>query len=344
MKINLNNIKSLFFLSLVGSGWGKKEKSTSKSKTLTTAYPSAISFDSLPQIGTNASEEASSADPTLVLGGYPILMMDDLNRENIKNCTISFFTLYTNSSDDCEYGGGVPIGILTSSLCSPIACSEDGDIIRVLTRDKSSYLGNITDSSHLGDVTYCTTFGDYNTDYSLTSIFDIFTAQNKFLSYVSGLTNNDKTVSELYPVVGTSLPQLGIVCAYGSGSGYLCGNLVGSDLELTIPSPWTSGSNVTFQGLGKIDLGTNGFENAEDIGGPVYDVLNQQGKKTMAQALGYITWFDNSDPNHKLVYYTPLEKALSALFNNTQCSYSLLTSNDTSAKEFRAQVEVPTKK
>jgi hypothetical protein len=183
------------------------------------------------------SEGENSTDQALVFAGYPILMMDDLNRGNIKNCTISFFTLYTNSSDDCEFGGDVPIGILTSSLCSPIVCSEDGDIIRVLTRDKSSYLGNITDSSHLGDVTYCTTFGDYNIDYSLTSIFDIFTDHNKFLSYVSGLTTNDKTVSELYPIVEISLPQLGIICAYGSSSGYHCGNLVGSDLNLTIPSP-----------------------------------------------------------------------------------------------------------
>jgi hypothetical protein len=96
--------------------------------------------------------------------------------------------------------------------------------------------------------------------------------------------------------------------------------------------------------LSKVDLGTNGFESSEDTGGPVYSLLNQQGKKTVAQALGHITWIDNTDPNHKLIYYTPLDKALSAIFNNTKCSYSLLTSNDTNAKEFQTQIEIPTKK
>jgi hypothetical protein len=69
---------------------------------------------------------------------------------------------------------------------------------------------------------------------------------------------------------------------------------------------------------------------------------NDDGTVT-AQALGYITWFDNSNPNHKLVYYTPIDKALSAIFSNTQCSYTLLTSNDASVKELQAQVEVPSK-
>jgi len=232
MKINLNNnkIKSLFFLSLVGAGLGKKEKSTNKSKISKTTYPSAISFDSLsnlPKIVANVSEGGNSTDQTLIFGGYPILMMHELDRETAKNCTISFFTLYTDSPG-C--GDNFPIGILTSSLCSPVADGET-NVVRVFTRDKLL---------HLGDIRYMT-FGENNKvndfDYALADVFSTFTDQNRFLSYTSGLTNNDKTVSELYPVIGTYPSQPGIICAYGSSSGYHCGNLIGNDLELTIPSP-----------------------------------------------------------------------------------------------------------
>src|SRR6185312_2807504 len=264
-----------------------------------------------------------------LFAGYPIVLMEDRNHTHTINCTLGFAVSY-NHSPDCSFENNSFSGFLTSSLCSPIADSED-NIVQILSRDGSK---------HSGDVIY-STLGKHNSiidiDYALISA-----DQNSLIPYTVGLTNNDKTVSELYLVVGTSLPQLGIICAYGSSSGYHCGNLVGSNLELTIPR--ANGSNVTFRGLGKIDLGTSGFESMEDIGGTVYSLLNQKGKKTAAQALGYITWIDNSDPNHKLVYYTQLDKALSAIFNNTQCSYSLLTSDDASAKEFQAQVEVPTKK
>ena len=327
MKINSNKLKSLILLSLVGSASTNEEKPTNQSE---------LTLNSLPEIGTNLTKQGDDSDPTFVFGGYPVLMMDDLNRENIKNCTISFFTLYRNSSD-CDYGDSFPIGIITSSLCSPVAGGED-NIVRVWTRDKSL---------HLGDVIYMT-FGEYNEitnfDYALTSIFNIFTDRNEFLSYTAGLTNNDKTVSELYPVIGTSLPQLGIICAYGSGSGYRCGSQVGSDLEITIPSPWKSGSTITFKGLNKVDMGKNGFESEEDRGGPVYSVGSSVDKKTVINALGHITWLNNTDPNHKLVYYTPTDKVLSAILENNKCSYSLLTYNETNNKEFQAQVEAPPKK
>src|SRR6185436_5323905 len=110
MKINSNKLKSLILLSLVGSASTNEEKPTNQSE---------LTLNSLPEIGTNLTKQGDDSDPTFVFGGYPVLMMDDLNRENIKNCTISFFTLYRNSSD-CDYGDSFPIGIITSSLCSPV--------------------------------------------------------------------------------------------------------------------------------------------------------------------------------------------------------------------------------
>jgi hypothetical protein len=58
------------------------------------------------------------------------------------------------------------------------------------------------------------------------------------------LTGNDTisentTITELYPVTADFTPtEPGLaVCAYGQGSGYLCGNLTELDLYITVPNP-----------------------------------------------------------------------------------------------------------
>jgi hypothetical protein len=325
MKINNKKIKSLILLSLVGSGLGKENNHTE------IAHPKGINLNLLPQIAVNLTKREDNPDELLIFAGYPIVLMDDRNRENTKNCTLGFAVLY-NDSPDCDFGDSFPSGFLTSSLCSPIADSEN-NIVRTLNWDKSE---------HLGDIIYAT-FGNSitDTDYAFTSIFN----QNRLIPYtVITETSNDKTVNKLYPVVGTSLSQPGIICAYGSSSGYHCGNQVESDLEITIPNPWSSGSTITFKGLNKIDLGTSGFENEEDHGGPVFLVGSSPEKEIITAALGHITWFDNSDPNHKLVYYTPIDKVLSAILKNNDCSYNLLTHSEPTNEQFQAQTSIPPKK
>jgi hypothetical protein len=104
---------------------------------------------------------------------------------------------------------------------------------------------------------------------------------------------------------------------------------------------------LTFKGLNKVDMGTSGFDGDENIGGPVHYVLKQAGQKTVTSAMGHITWFDNSDPNHKLLYYTPIDEVLSTISENNNCPYNLLTyegQQSTNDKEFQAQVEIPPKK
>ncbi|CAG8676365.1 10184_t:CDS:2, partial [Ambispora gerdemannii] len=137
---------------LVGSGLGKDENSNNQTE---------IEFNQLSRMTANASEVEDNSDTTLVFGGYPILMMHELDRETAKNCTISFFTLYTDSPG-C--GDDFPIGILTSSLCSPVADGET-NVVNVFTRDKLLYLG---------DLMYMT-FGENNEvndfDYALADVF-----------------------------------------------------------------------------------------------------------------------------------------------------------------------------
>jgi len=119
----------------------------------------------------------------------------------------------------------------------------------------------------------------------------------KFIPYVAGK-------EDMYPVIGLGVVELGgEVCAYGTINGYLCGKLVetGSSLEIS-----QEGTNYTFAGMNKADLGEDhGFDSERDLGGPVY-VTNTIGERAIAQALGYISGVDNSDLNHKFFYYTPL--------------------------------------
>jgi hypothetical protein len=143
------------------------------------------------------------------------------------------------------------------------------------------------------------------------------------------------------------------VCAYGVVSGYVCGNLIEINVELAIPNPFNlvnEGDDtinfLTAESLNKLDLGENGFYGEGDLGGPVY-MLSNIGDRTTAQALGHITHFDNSDPQHKLLYYMPLDKDLGKIFDAYKCSYTPLIYNESNSQEYQqllAQIEIPPKK
>jgi len=143
--------------------------------------------------------------------------------------------------------------------------------------------------------------------------------------YTAGFTANDTinngTITELYPVTADFTPtETGLnVCAYGQGSGYLCGNLTELDLHITVPNPWIS-SRPTVLNVNKVDLGAKGMVSKEDLGGPVY-VENDNNGTVTSQALGHIVATNNDDPNHKFLYYMPIDKILGA--KNTE----LLTHN-----------------
>jgi hypothetical protein len=57
--------------------------------------------------------------------------------------------------------------------------------------------------------------------------------------YTAGLTSKDGAVSEIYPATSYLTPnKTGLeVCAYGSKSGYNCGNLTEIDLNITVTNP-----------------------------------------------------------------------------------------------------------
>jgi hypothetical protein len=153
---------------------------------------------------------------------------------------------------------------------------------------------------------------------------------------------------EFYPVTGLGSVVIGSkVCAYGAVSGYNCGNITEINVSLAIPNPGKVSDLLTMVGLGKVDLGINGFYGEGDLGGPVY-VENNIGNQTTAQALGHITHLDNIDPNHKLLYYTPIDKVLEGLLDNTSnCTYALMTYNENNAQEYdqlTTQMEIPVKK
>jgi hypothetical protein len=175
----------------------------------------------------------------------------------------------------------------------------------------------------------------------------------KLIPYVMG---EEAGQENLYPVTGFTdsvmLTPGSKVCAYGAVSGHLCGNFVEANIELRVPNIWKLVNDdqtmnlLTMEKLGKVDLGESGFRSEQDLGGPVY-LESKIGDQTTAQALGHITHFDNSDPNHKLLYYTPLDKALERTLERNGCTYSLLTYNENNAQEYDqllAQMEIPTKK
>jgi len=61
----------------------------------------------------------------------------------------------------------------------------------------------------------------------------------KPFQYTTGLTADDDSASMLYPITASLAPtEPGLaVCAYGQGSGYLCGNLTALDLRITVDNP-----------------------------------------------------------------------------------------------------------
>jgi hypothetical protein len=96
--------------------------------------------------------------------------------------------------------------------------------------------------------------------------------------------------------------------------------------------------------VNKVDLGEASGYSWEDLGSPVYSVSNI-GDRTVAQALGYISFIDNNDPSHHYVYYTSLDKLLE--YWSFKCQYNLMIYNENNAQEYDkllAQIEVPPKK
>jgi len=310
MKINSNKLKSIFLLSLVGSNLAKEESSKNQSE---------LTLNSLPQIGANFTKRENETDPTLIFGGYPIAF------ENQKNCFASFALIEAKYNDDCEWGRGNVF--LTSSRC----CTTERfcDRFTVFSAGNSSKrVGQISDLAlTFGRGVFLIDFAVVIPDNGL-----------KLIPYVMG-------PEDLYPI--TSLATAAIesqVCAYGPLRGYLCGSVVEMNTGVEYVDP--SGETLTFTDVNKVDLGTNGFT-IEELGSPVY-TKNNIGERTTAQALGYITDIDNSDPNHNFFYYTPIDKVLEKMINRFDyCYYTLLTYNETNAQEYDqliAQVEIPAKK
>jgi len=72
--------------------------------------------------------------------------------------------------------------------------------------------------------------------------------------------------------------------------------------------------------VNKVDLGAIGFESQADIGGPVY-VQNNSGGVITSQALGHIVATNNDDPQHKFLYYMPIDKVLTTAINTELLIY-----------------------
>jgi len=349
MKLNSPKIKSLFLLSILNSGSANKEKSVSEPTNQTNvAYPNLGWANFFGKISGNSAnftkEKVAEEDPkqNIFVAGFPIMVgVYGSNGVFQNNCTGSFVVINTNSSEyehSNDHGG-----FLTSFFCLPpvtLATTTPLPVVGWYGYD-SFWLGE----PYYGSIIEGNTEGIFITaDYLYVSA-NLVSLQ--LIPYVTGLTTNDKTVKELYPVTGTGLGSVTFgskVCAYGAVSGHHCGNLIATDLELTIPSPWVNGNNITIKGLSGVITGATGFESEEDIGGPVY-TKTIMGGRTLVQALGHITSLDNSNPNYKSFYYTPIDKALSAIFGSSNCSYALLTYNwqQSTNEELQAQVEVPLK-
>jgi len=339
MKINLNNnkLKSLILLSLVSSASTNEGNPNNQTGI-------DLNNNQLPEVAANFTKrQAIAGDPnkTLVFAGYPVALSDNVNingvsKRFIKYCTAGFMIVNNNSSNcvkDIHFESGNDYGgFLTSTFCWPTTpgiYSSD-----VYGWDGSLLLGRL----HYGSL------GTDIVDYGYIS--NNGTWNNlKLIPYVRGN-------KELYPVTGLGSVILGSkVCAYGTVSGHLCGNITEINAKLTVPYPYFpvdpkgNLALITLGGLSKVDLGVNGFYGEENLGGPVY-VESNIGGQTTAQALGYITNFDNSDPNHKSFYYTQLDTVLKKLLADHNCTYTLMTYNEQQStnKDFQAQVEIPPKK
>jgi hypothetical protein len=117
MKINNNKIKSLFLLSLVGSGLTKEEKSNNQ----TGIADNGVSLNSLPQLATNLTDTKiadESPERNVYAAGTPALFsVRSINGVVGNKCTGGFAVVNTNSSE-CGYGNDYG-GFLTSFFCFP---------------------------------------------------------------------------------------------------------------------------------------------------------------------------------------------------------------------------------
>jgi hypothetical protein len=318
MKINNNKIKSLFLLSLVGSGLAKEE--SSKNQT------AILNDNQIPQMAADLTERQNNPDKTLFFGGMPIAFGDQLG------CGSGFVVVPNeeNNPSSCMWGNSV--GFLTSAQCCnccetygacrtrPICGSGADGAVSLVSDDPNKVIGSVLESACQLDI--------QTIDFAFVSLS---ASDITPIPYVMGNNNS-------YPVTGLGSVSLGSrICAYGSISGHLCGELGRVNITEALP-------NVIFTNLNAVGLGTSGFEYKEDLGGPVY-VETNVGDRTVAQALGYVTFVDNGNPDNKQIYYTPLDEVLKRT-NDNGCSYTLMTYNETNAQEYDeliAQVEIPPK-
>ncbi|CAI2188691.1 7528_t:CDS:2 [Funneliformis geosporum] len=286
-------------------------------------------------MATNLTKREDNPEPTLVFAGYPISLsvplQDDKGVDRIytKQSTAGFMIVNEDKSSSSYCTAGRNDGFITSVSCLPYEYGFS-----------NALLGTIIEFYDTADPFYDTADFAYIADTKVDGSEPI--PEIKLIPYVVGESDGESK-PQLYPVVDQGFDTLGTrVCAYGSGSGYQCGNLA----EINVASGTVNFRN--FKGLNKVDLGVNGFYTEEDLGGPVfYTVFDKQLDRTVAQALGHITHFDNSDPNHKLLYYTALDKVFAQFLGSRNCSYNLLTYSKTNAQEYDqllAQIEIPTKK
>jgi hypothetical protein len=304
MKINNNKIKSLILLSLLGSGSAKEENSTNQSEIAS----NGINLNSLPQMATNLTKREDNPDQILVYAGLPIFFKASASGEDQEQCVANFALVDTRENDECMWPGG-EIFLTSAQCCKQGTCGADHVF---LVSDNSQQIGQVSETAFQGEAD----------DYAVLMPNN----QVNLIPFVVG-------PKELYPVTSLStVTSLGTkVCAYGAISGYRCGKVV----EINV-SVGAGRDGLIFKEVNKVDLGANGFTNKE-LGSPVY-VENKIGDRTIAQALGYITAINNDDSNHKLFYYTPLDKIL-AMFAELECYYTLKTYNE----QFQDQIQVPPK-
>jgi len=257
-----------------------------------------------------------------VYAGLPITIKStDLN--TTKKCTVSFAVF----KDAYDIGG-----MLTSAQC----------LVSNIDKNEAVYLENEEKYPNIkGNIQDMQFGGDSGLDYAYIN-FDSALFNPTY--YVVGLTSS-KSTSEIILIDSSSTPiELGIkVCGHGIKSGYRCGNLTEFGLELEILDPWTKNQTVILRNVSKVDMGVDGFA-PEDIGGPVYS-QNENSGTLIAKALGHIVNTNNDDPNHKVLYYMPIDGIL-ANINKRLLICQCTTSQENlkiEEKPTQAQIEIPAK-
>jgi len=184
MKINNKQIKSLFLLSLVGSNLAKEESSNNQTEI---AHSNEINLNSLPQLGVNLTDakitDENSSEQIDFFAGYPISI------ENQRNCTTSYALIIS----DCQDAG--KNGFITSSRC----CVNCNGVDNISGQD-----GSLLGSSLYSSIVPLPP--RYPSDLPLDYLYinaNLPGINVKFLPYVAGLTNNDQTVSEIYPIASS---------------------------------------------------------------------------------------------------------------------------------------------